>query len=107
MEFADNMLLIHENHQTEESRLSLVGALDLEASVDLKSALAQCLARPQRVVRIDMAQLQLLSSTGVGALMHFQQQFNAVGGRVILCNLSEVCLRVLMILELRDFFTIE
>jgi len=101
------MLSIKENHLKDESVIKLGGVLDLESTAELKGILNGCLARGQKSVRIDMEMVELISSSGVGALMNFQQEINKVEGRLVLEKLSQQCLYVLNLLRLTDFFTIK
>jgi anti-anti-sigma factor len=100
------MLSIKETHLADETKLELRGILDLESTPELKSILSDCMQRSVMLVRIDMSGMELISSSGVGALMNFHQELSKAGGRLVLERISEPCLHVLDLLRLTDFFEI-
>jgi len=62
--------------------------------------------RGTRTVIMDMVELEFLSSAGVGALLGNVESFRAVGGDIILCNLSNTILHILQVLDVADYLTI-
>ena len=59
-----------------------------------------------RYVIIDMAQLEFISSAGVGSLLGTVGESRSAGGDIILCNVSENIMDIFNVLDLADFFTI-
>ncbi|MBN2226225.1 MAG: STAS domain-containing protein [candidate division Zixibacteria bacterium] len=59
-----------------------------------------------RYIIVDMAQLEFISSAGVGSLLGTVGESRANGGDIVLCNVSENIMNILNVLDLADFFTI-
>ena len=57
-------------------------------------------------VIVDMADLEFLSSAGVGSILGTIETLREKGGDVILCNLSPTIEHVLKVLDLGDYLTI-
>ena len=64
-------------------------------------------AEGYKFIIIDMADLQFLSSAGVGSILGTFETSRKMGGDIILCNVSDTILHVLEVLDLADFFTIK
>ncbi len=56
---------------------------------------------------VDMAEVDFLSSAGVGSILGTVEMFREQGGDIILCNVSNTALHVLKVLDLDDFLTIK
>ena len=56
---------------------------------------------------LDMANLELLSSAGVGALLGTLEAFRDDGGDIILCNIPEKIMHVLQVLDLAEFLNVK
>lgn len=72
----------------------IVNILDSERTQGIKNVI------------IDMAELEFLSSAGVGALLGNVESFRAIGGDIILCNLSSTIYHILQLLDVADYLTI-
>jgi len=60
-----------------------------------------------KFIVIDMANLEFLSSAGVGSFLGNVDSFREIGGDIILCNVSGTIMHVLDVLDLTDFLTIQ
>ena len=58
-------------------------------------------------VIMDFAELEFLSSAGVGSILGTVENSRDAGGDIILCNLRETILHVLNVLDLHEYLTIK
>jgi anti-anti-sigma factor len=68
--------------------------------------LAQLQEKGTKHIFVDMAELEFLSSAGVGSILGSVETSREMGGDIILFNLSENIRHVIEVLDLQDFFTI-
>ena len=59
-----------------------------------------------KYIIVDLAQLEFLSSAGVGSILGTIEASREVGGDIILCNLRPTILHVLEVLDLTDYLTV-
>lgn len=92
----------------EESTVSLVlkGEIDLEWSPALRDVLLECLSRA-RDVRVDMAGVTVIDSSGVASLLEAFQNARKKGKTFVLCSVGETAMRVLKLARLETVFVIE
>jgi anti-sigma B factor antagonist len=83
-----------------ESRLAIDGALDALTVRDLRPIIDAVVAdRPQRVT-VDIEKLELIDSSGVGAIVSLFKRVKANGGSVVVVGAREQPLAVLKLLKL-------
>lgn len=70
-------------------------------------AITSAQGKGYRFIIIDMADLEFLSSAGVGSILGTVETSREMGGDIILCNVSDTILHVLKVLDLADFLTIK
>ncbi len=63
--------------------------------------------RGVRCIIIDMADLQFISSAGVGSILGTVESSREAGGDIILAGPSETILHVFLVLDLLDYLTIK
>ena len=81
-------------------RLAIEGELDAVSVSDLRGELDKLLAgRPQRV-EIDLSQLRMVDSSGVGALVSLYKRVRAQGGDVAVLGLRDQPLAIFRLLRL-------
>lgn len=80
--------------------------LDNYNAGEMVEALVSARAGGVRFVIIDMAELEFISSAGVGSLLGTVSSFREQGGDLILCNVPPSVLHVLKVLDLDTYFTI-
>jgi anti-sigma B factor antagonist len=83
-----------------ESRLVIDGSLDALTVRDLRPIIDAVVAdRPQRVT-VDIEKLELIDSSGVGAIVSLFKRVKANGGSVVVVGAREQPLAVLKLLKL-------
>jgi anti-sigma B factor antagonist len=60
-----------------------------------------------RFIIVDMSDLEVLSSAGVGSILGTVETSREMQGDIILCNVSSTILHVLQVLDLADFLTVK
>ncbi len=68
--------------------------------------LSEAKSQGRKFVIMDMADLEFLSSAGVGAILGSIEDFRGIGGDIILCNTSSTILHVFKVLDLENYLTI-
>jgi anti-sigma B factor antagonist len=87
-----------------ESRLTIDGALDALTVRDIRPVIDAVVAdRPKRVT-VDLDKLNLIDSSGVGAIVSLFKRVKANGGAVVVVNAREQPLAVLKLLKLDSVF---
>jgi len=81
--------------------------LDNSNAHEMVDSLAEVREKGYAYVVIDMAELEFLSSAGVGSILGNVEVFREAGGDVVLCNTSEEIRHVLQVLDLTDYLTIK
>jgi anti-anti-sigma factor len=88
--------------------LTLAGELDLEVAADVAAAGQALLAASQcSALSIDMAGVEFIDSTAIGALVTIRNSALADGREVRLRNPSAKVVRVLRLTGLADVFLVE
>ena len=80
--------------------------LDNSNAPSLLGLLADASTKGIRFIIIDLGQVQLLSSAGVGAILGSVETLRQSGGDIVLCEVSEAARRVLEVLDLLDYLTV-
>ena len=60
-----------------------------------------------KYIIIDMADLQFISSAGVGSILGTVEASREIGGDIVLCNGSDAILHVFEVLDLTEYLTIK
>jgi anti-sigma B factor antagonist len=81
-------------------RLSIEGELDAVTVSDLRTEIERLLMQPIARVEVDLAQLRMLDSSGVGALVSLYKQVRARGGEVVVLGLRDQPLAIFRLLRL-------
>jgi anti-anti-sigma factor len=83
-------------HEGESLDVALVGELDMAATFKLESELERLLARHDvRRLVLDLADLTLVDSAGLGALLAIRGRTEDLGIEMVLANLSDPVRRIL------------
>ena len=82
--------------------MRLGGRIDLEAYPRLKKTIHAALHQSSRLLLINMTDVILISSSGVGALVNLGRDLEKAGGRMALVELSAVASQVIDFLRLDD-----
>ncbi len=81
-------------------------ALDNSNAHLMVDAITSAQAGGVKNIIIDMTDLEILSSAGVGAILGTIETSREAGGDIILCHVSDNIRHVLDVLDLTDFLTI-
>jgi len=81
--------------------------LDNYNARDMVEAITSAQAEGYKFIIMDMADLEFLSSAGVGSILGTVGASREMGGDIILCNVSDTILHVLKVLDLADFLIIK
>jgi anti-anti-sigma factor len=83
------------------------GRVDSSSSGVLESHILERLSQGERLVVIDLADVQYISSAGLRVLLLTLNKLNASGGRLVLCGLGESVREVFELAGFTTIFTIE
>ncbi len=87
-----------------ESRLVIDGALDALTVRDIRPIIDDVVASRPRRVTVDLQGVNLLDSSGVGAIVSLFKRVKANGGNVVVIGAREQPLAVLKLLKLDGVF---
>jgi anti-sigma B factor antagonist len=87
-----------------ESRLAIDGALDALTVRDIRPVIDAVVADQPRRVTVDLENLNLIDSSGVGAIVSLFKRVKANGGAVVVVGAREQPLAVLKLLKLDGVF---
>lgn len=87
-----------------ESRLEIGGALDALTVRDIRPVIDAVVADRPRRVTVDIDKLNLIDSSGVGAIVSLFKRVKANGGTVVVVGAREQPLAVLKLLKLDGVF---
>ena len=85
----------------------LVGRFDAHEAPAFRTTVHPLLTGETAVLHVDLAQVAFVDSTALSELVRLQKAANALGGEVILVDLSDPVQVILEITELAPLFTIE
>ena len=88
-------------------RVSLSGDVDAVAAADALARLMEANPSPGGVVRLDLSDVVFVDSTGVAMLQQAGMQLDALGCQLVLTNPSRAVRRVLTILGLLEYFSVD
>jgi anti-sigma B factor antagonist len=89
-----------------ETLLSIEGSLDAVTTPDLRPCLEALIADQRRKVVVDLSALELIDSSGVGAIVALFKRVRAVGGTVRVVGLRDQPLAIFRLLHLDRIFGI-
>ena len=81
--------------------------LDNNNAHEMVEAVTSAQTRGFKFIIVDMADLEFLSSAGVGSILGTVEISRDMQGDIVLCNVSGTILHVLEVLDLADFLTIK
>jgi anti-sigma B factor antagonist len=88
------------------STLRVRGELDALSSPELRPLLDQLVADKPREVVVDLSELRLIDSSGVGALVSLYKRVRAQGGHVRFCEVTAQPLVIFKLLRLDMVFAL-
>jgi len=87
--------------------LQLKGRLETVAAHELRDAAHEILSNGDHNLVLNLAEVEFVSSTGLGTFLLLTEEFNEAGGRVILAEPSRAVLEVVSLLNLDQFLNVE
>lgn len=85
--------------------LRVSGELDIATQADLLSHATPLLTADARAIRLDLAEVSFIDSSGLGALVRLRQQAIAAGRELVLANPPRPVTRILTLTGLDDLFS--
>jgi anti-sigma B factor antagonist len=82
------------------TQLSIEGQLDAVSVSDLRPELEKLVVSRPPVVEVDLAQLRMVDSSGIGALVSLYKRVRAQGGTVIIKGVRDQPLAIFRLLRL-------
>jgi anti-sigma B factor antagonist len=92
------------SHEGDRTTLKVDGELDALTAADLRPALDALVAERPREVTVDLSELRLIDSSGVGALVSLYKRVRAQGGDVRFVGLVDQPLAIFKLLRLDVVF---
>jgi anti-sigma B factor antagonist len=89
----------------QETVLRIEGALDAVSAPDLRPTLDAMVAEQRHRVVVDLTNLRLIDSSGVGALVGLYKRIKAQGGRVTVVGVRDQPLAIFRLLRLDRVFS--
>jgi anti-sigma B factor antagonist len=87
--------------------LNVVGDVDASSSIELDTALKAAIESKEGKILVDCANLNYISSAGLGVFMSYIQDIKANNIKLVICGLSEKVYNVFEILGLHQLLTIK
>jgi len=85
------------------THLAIEGQLDALSVSDIRGELDRLVDARPKAVEVDLSQLRLIDSSGVGALVSLYKRVRAHGGNVVLKGVRDQPLAIFQLLQLDRF----
>jgi anti-sigma B factor antagonist len=86
--------------------LRISGSLDALSTPDLRPTIDALVAEKRRTITIDLGELRLIDSSGVGAIVSLYKRMRAQGSEVEVKGLKDQPLAIFRLLRLDRIFTL-
>jgi anti-sigma B factor antagonist len=86
--------------------LRISGSLDALSTPDLRPVIDELVTEKRPVVTVDLSELRLIDSSGVGAIVSLYKRMRAVGCRVDVVGLKDQPLAIFRLLRLDRVFPV-
>lgn len=103
----ETKFLINEHHNDDIHYLSINGYLDAHTAPVLEKSIADVIERGNNKILVDFANLDYISSAGLGVFMAFIEDIRNSGGDIKMCNMNEKVYSVFDLLGFPLLFDIE
>lgn len=90
----------------ESTVLRIFGSLDALSTPELRPTIEAIVAEKRSEVTVDLSDLRLIDSSGVGAIVSLYKRMRAVGSRVEVVGLRDQPLAIFKLLRLDRIFTV-
>jgi anti-anti-sigma factor len=81
------------------------GVLDNNNAHEMSEAILKAQSEDRKYIILDLSALEFISSAGVGSILGSVGSSRAVGGDIVICNVSDKIRHIFEILDLCDFLT--
>jgi len=85
---------IVERVQNEVLILELKGKIDVNSSKNFQDKFSEIVNRNEKNLILDCGALSFVSSSGLRVFLMFLKHINKIGGKLVLCNMSELIYEV-------------
>lgn len=92
------------NDQGEETTLTIEGTLDAVTAAELRTVVESIVADQRKLVTVDLSQLRLIDSSGVGVIVSLFKRAKAYGGEVKIVGLKDQPRAIFRLLRLDRVF---
>ncbi len=92
--------------QGDDTVLTISGSLDALSTPELRPTIEALVAEKRPAVTVDLSDLRLIDSSGVGAIVSLYKRMKAVGGKVEVVGLKDQPLAIFRLLRLDRVFSI-
>lgn len=86
--------------------IQLTGRLDLASGSSLKEQVKKLLAKNDTTIHLNLAQVEFINSSGLGALVSIMKEVRLTKGRLTLSNLASYVQEIFDITQLSHIFEI-
>lgn len=86
--------------------LRIVGSLDALSTPDLRPMIDALVAEKRPTITVDLTDLRLIDSSGVGAIVSLYKRMRALGAKVEVVGLRDQPLAIFRLLRLDRIFTV-
>ncbi len=100
-------MIIRTEVQSSQTVVSLVGRFDAHETEGFRRTVTPLLSAESAVLRVDLSQVAFVDSTALAELVRLQKAAKALGGEIILAQLSDPVRVILEITDIAGLFTIE
>ena len=89
-----------------ETRLEIDGSLDALTAPDIRGVFDAVVASSVKKVTVDLGNLKMIDSSGVGAIVSLYKRVKAEGGQVVVTGVRDQPLAVFKLLKLDRVFAL-
>ena len=82
------------------THISIEGQLDAVSASDLRAEFDKLVETRPKTVEVDLSQLRLIDSSGIGALVSLYKRVRAKGGTVVVTGVRDQPLAIFQLLQL-------
>ena len=86
--------------------LRISGSLDALSTPELRPTIEALVAEKRSTVTVDLSELRIIDSSGVGAIVSLYKRMRAVGSKVEVIGLRDQPLAIFRLLRLDRIFTV-
>jgi anti-sigma B factor antagonist len=86
--------------------LRISGALDALSTPELRPVIDALVAEKRPVITVDLSELRLIDSSGVGAIVSLYKRMKALGAKVEVVGLKDQPLAIFRLLRLDRIFSV-